>query len=84
MATAVEEEKQNITLRLSKGTIQKAKVLAARKATSVSGLIADEITRLVGEDDAYEQAMKRAFAIMDEGMHLGGVHNFNRESIHER
>ena len=85
MTTAlVAEEKQNITLRLSKSTIQKAKVMAARKSTSISALLSDEIDRLVGEDDAYEQAMKRAFALMEKGMHLGGVHNFDRDAIHER
>lgn len=83
MSTLV-DVKQNITLRLSRSTIQKAKVLAAKKSTSVSGLLADEITRLVGEEDAYEQAMKRAFSLMEKGMHLGGAHNFGRDAIHER
>jgi len=78
------EEKQNITLSLSKGTIQKAKVLAAKKSTSVSGLLAEELSRLVGEDDSYEQSKRRALALLDQGFHLGGVHNWDRDSLHDR
>lgn len=79
------DEKQNITVRLSKQTIQKARVLAAKKATSISGLVASQIEQLAAEEDAaYERAMKRAIARMEKGFHLGGVHKIDRESLHER
>jgi HSP90 family molecular chaperone len=40
------DEKQNITLRLSRETIQKARVLAARRATSISGLLTRQLEEL--------------------------------------
>jgi predicted transcriptional regulator len=78
------DEKQNITVRLSKETIQKARVLAARRSTSISGFIADRIEELAKEEDAYDHAMKRAIARMEKGFHLGGVHKIDREELHDR
>ena len=51
------DEKQNITVRLNKQTIQKARVLAARRSTSISGLLASQIEGLAAEEDAYDHAM---------------------------
>ena len=84
MSTAVAEAKQNLTIRLSKETIRKAKVLAARQSTSISALIAEQVDRLTQEDDAYEQAMKRSIARMEQGFHMGGVHDWDRDSLHDR
>jgi len=78
------DEKQNITLRLSKKTIQKARVLAAHRSTSISGLLTAQIEQLVDHKDEYEIAMQRAFARMDKGFHLGGMHKLDREALHER
>jgi hypothetical protein len=78
------DAKQNLTVRLSKRTIQKARVLAAQRSTSISGLIAAQIDQLVDTEDEYELAMRRAFAIMKQGFHLGGVHKLDRDALHER
>jgi hypothetical protein len=78
------DEKQNITVRLSKQTIQKARVLAARRSTSISGLLASQIEELAAEEDAYDHAMKHAIAMMEKGFHLGGVHKIDREALHDR
>jgi hypothetical protein len=76
--------KQNITLRLSRETIRKARVLAAQRSTSISGLLTSQIEQLANSDDEYERAMDRAFSLMKEGFHLGGVHQLDRDSLHER
>ena len=78
------DDMQNLTIRLSKKTIQKARVLAAERSTSISGFVTSQIEELAGADDAYERAMRRAFARMEEGFHLGGVHKLNRDALHER
>jgi predicted transcriptional regulator len=78
------DEMQEITVRLSKQTLQKAQILAARQSTSVSFLLASQIDRLVDAEDDYERAMQRAFARMDKGFHLGGVHKLDRDALHER
>ncbi len=76
--------KQNITLRLSRQTLQKARIIAARRSTSVSGLLTSQIEELANQDDEYEHAMRRAMARMEKGFHLGGVHKLDRDSLHER
>ena len=76
--------KQNVTVSLSRQTLRKAKVLAARRDTSISGLLAQQIEKLVGEDEAYEQAKRQALALLDQGFHLGGVIRASRDELHER
>ena len=52
--------------------------------TSISALLAQQIATLVGNDDAYEQAQRRALALLDRGFHLGGRIEATREEWHER
>ncbi len=76
--------KQNLTISLDRQTIRKAKIVAARRDTSISGLLAQQIEILVGEDEAYERAERQAVALLDEGFHLGGGAPPSREELHER
>ncbi len=76
--------KQNVTVSLSRQTLRKARVLAARRETSISGLLAEQIEILVGEDEAYERAERQALALLDQGFHLGGVIRVSRDELHER
>jgi hypothetical protein len=76
--------KSNITISLDRKTIQKAKIFAARRATSISGLLAQQIEILVGEEEAYERAKRMAMILLDEGFHLGGAIRVGRDELHER
>jgi predicted transcriptional regulator len=76
--------KQNLTVSLSSDTVRKAKVLAAKRSTSISGLLAAQIEILVNADEAYEAAHRAALDLMERGFHLGGVHSIPREELHER
>jgi hypothetical protein len=76
--------KQNVTISLDRQTIRKAKIVAARRDTSISGLLAQQIEILVGEEEAYEHAERQALALLDEGFHLGGTAPVSREELHER
>ena len=76
--------KQNVTLSLSRETLQRARVLAARRATSISGLLAEQIEALVGEEEAYERAQRQALLLLDQGFHLGGVIRATRDELHDR
>jgi len=78
------DEKQNITLRLSKRTIQKARVLAAQRSTSISGLLTSQIEQLAEREDAYQRAMRRAMARMEKGFHMGEIPKLDRDALHER
>jgi hypothetical protein len=79
-----ENRKQNLTVSLNPQTVQKAKVLAAKRSTSISGLLATQIEALVAADDAYESAHRAALDLMERGFHLGGTHSVDREKLHER
>ena len=84
MVRAKRNEKQNLTISLDRETIQKAKILAARRSTSISGLLAHQIEVLVGEEEAYERAERQAMSLLDQGFHLGGVIRVGRDELHER
>lgn len=78
-------EKQNITLAIEPALLKKARAIAARRGTSISALLADELRRLVAEDRTYEKAHKRALELMKTG--LGGMASGrmeNRDEIHDR
>jgi hypothetical protein len=79
-------ETQNITLSLPRDLLLKVKLLAVRRQTSVSGLLAGELERLVLEDEAYTRAHQRSELLMKEGFDLGtyGELNVTREELHER
>jgi len=76
--------KQNLTLRLDRQTIRMAKILAAKRSTSISGLLARQIEILVGEEEAYERAERQALTLLDQGFSLGGVFRASRDELHER
>lgn len=75
---------QNVTVRLNRRTLRKAKILAAKRRTSISQLVAQYIETLVGQDDAYERAQRQAVALLDSGFHLGGEIAASRDEWHER
>jgi hypothetical protein len=84
MANSKGAGKQNLTISLDRETIRMAKILAARRSTSISGLLAKQIEILVGEEEAYERAERQALSLMDQGFHLGGVIRASRDELHER
>jgi hypothetical protein len=76
--------KQNVTISLDRQTIRKAKIMAARRDTSISGLLAQQIEMLVGEEEAYERAERQALMLLETGFRLGGVIRAKRDELHER
>ena len=76
--------KQNITLSLDKDLIRQARQLSARKSTSVSKLLSEELGRLVRDQKQYEQAKRRALATMKKGFHMGGRIRATRDELHDR
>ena len=75
--------RQNLTIQLDRDLIRKARILAAKRDTSVSGLVASELARLVGDDEAYEAARRSALGFLSRGFHLGG-RSVSRDELHER
>ena len=84
MAHSLDQRKQNVTISLSAETIRKAKVLAAQRSTSISGLLAEQIEWLVGREELYKCSERAALALLATGFHLGGVITASRDEWHER
>jgi len=77
---------QNITLSIPKDILLKAKLLAVRRNTSVSGLITRTLESLVRQEDAYARAQQRHLQRMDGAGDLGtgGRSTIRRGELHER
>jgi hypothetical protein len=76
--------KQNVTLSLEKEIIKKGKVVAARKDTSISKMLAGLLKDMVENEDRYEAAKRSALQFLQKGVHLGGKMTWKREDLHDR
>ena len=76
--------KRNVTISINSETVRKARILAARRSTSISGLLAEQIELMVGEEEAWERSERSALALLERGFHLGGVITASRDELHER
>jgi hypothetical protein len=79
-------EKQNITLSIRKDILQKVKLIAVQRQISVSALMTELLQELVGQEDAYAQAMRRHLALLEHSYDLGtgGQITGSRDELHER
>ncbi len=71
-------------MNLDRETVLKAKVLAARRGTSISALLGEQIEAMVDRDETYERAKAQAYAFLDKGFQLGGQRVGDRAELHER
>jgi uncharacterized protein YbjT (DUF2867 family) len=75
--------KTNLTVQLDVEIIRRARIVAAKRGTSVSALVASEIDDLVAQDARYEDAHRRAEEIMRASRPRGG-RTWQRDQLHER
>ena len=75
--------KQNLTVQLDEEVVHEAKVLAAHKHTSVSGLIAQQIQELTAVNQRYERAKQAALQALAQAEDRGG-RSWNREDLYDR
>jgi hypothetical protein len=64
--------KTNLTIQLDEDVIRRARVVAARRGTSVSALVARQLADLAAEDERYESARRRAIELMEQATPHGG------------
>ena len=79
--------RRNITLSVPDDLLRRAKWIAVQGNTSVSGLLASYLERIVEEHDNYAAARPRALARRHVGFPVGAVGNsyaWSREELHER
>ena len=77
--------RQNLAISLTPDVLRKAKVLAARRNTSVTRLLSDLVQQLAGEEERYEAARRTALGYLETGFFpMGGQVTAAREEWHER
>ncbi len=72
----------NLTLQLDEEIIRRARVVAAKRGTSVSGLVTRELEDLVADDDRYEQARHRVEELMRSSTSHGG-RTWRRDELYD-
>jgi hypothetical protein len=77
---------QNITLSLPEEDLREARILAARRGTSVSQLLAHVLRETVERESGYDAAKQRSLALLHEGANLGtgGRVTWSRGDLHDR
>ena len=78
--------RQNVTLSLPKSLLKKARVIAASRETSLSGLLRESLEEKVREANVYKKARQRQLKFLKEGLDLGtkGRITTTRDELHER
>ena len=77
---------QNLTLRVPKTLLQRAKRLASERGTSISNLIIESLTRATNGEEAYQQAWQRQRNLMESATprRKSGEALPSRDESHER
>ena len=75
--------KANLTVQLDEEVIRRARVVAAKRGTSVSALVAKELESLVEADERYEAATLRAARALGAVTGRGG-RSWRRDELHDR
>jgi hypothetical protein len=78
------DKKQNVTIKLDRERIRKAKMLAAQSSISLSELVARRIEIIFGEEESYERSELAGRELLERGFHLGGGVRVDRGELHER
>jgi hypothetical protein len=73
--------KRNLTVQLEDEVIEGAKAVAARRGTSVSGLVSAYLAQLTTEDEQYEKARRSALEMMNNAVNRGDW-TWQRESTY--
>ena len=77
-------EATNITIKIDSDLAREARVLAARKGTSLSRLVAEQLGRLVLEEQRYAAAKQNALARLQKGFDLDWDKPETRDELHAR
>ncbi len=75
--------RRNLTVQVDEDVIKRARVSAAKRGTSISGLVARQIEDLVEKDSRYEDAKRRALDLLRGSAPRGG-RRWTRQELHER
>ena len=75
--------RQNITVSLDADIIQQARELATQRHLSVSGLLAESLSKQVASNNDYQKAKRHALVMLEQAsLDLGGDY-LSREQAHK-
>jgi Family of unknown function (DUF6364) len=74
--------KRNLTIQLDEATIRHAKIVAAHRGMSLSGLVAQQLNELAEADERYERARAVALEALV-GASGGGTPVWHREELYD-
>lgn len=74
--------KTNVTLSVDAELLHEAKILAARRGTSVSRMMANQLEDMIRQDREYDRAQQRALARLETGFDLGWTASASRDELH--
>ena len=74
----------NITIKVESDLARDARVLAAKRGTSLSRLVAEQLELLVRDDQVYAAAKRRALRRLKRGYDLDWEKPANRDILHDR
>ena len=75
---------KNITLSVDESVLQKVKVLAAERRTSVNALVRDYLTSLVAKKSTEDEAREALLKLIRETDADMGEQKWNREALYDR
>ncbi len=75
---------KNLTVSLPAALIRDAKVVAAKRGTSVNSLVRESLETLVRSEDEYAAALQRILESAKRGAYKMGNVKWSREELYER
>jgi hypothetical protein len=75
--------KRNLTIQLDEATIRHAKIVAAHRGMSLSGLVTQQLNELAEADERYERARAVALEALA-GASGRGTPAWHREELYDR
>ena len=84
--TLVHVKMRNVTITLPEDVLRRVKVIAARRETSISAMVAGALTRIADEEEGYAEAARGMMFDLNRGYDLEtfGKAPWTRDSLHER
>ena len=75
---------KNITLSMDEATLERVKLIAAKRKTSVNGLVRDYLGALATAEDRTERARRRLLELAGESKAEAGPITWKRDDLYDR
>lgn len=82
-ATLYDVHLRNLTLRLPPELVQRARILAVQRNTSVNALVKNSLERLVRAEDEYQAAAERIMAAAEKGAYRLRQRKWRRSDLYD-